>query len=154
MNSGSLQMSDYLFKCSSQSSGGGGLSATVRANRTCRSHSFITLRALWLSYRGTGVGVTISTSITESESLQTKKKYIVTSRQKNSFMIKLIIGRIHFTRVRNSRRLMTIPNCSLISSVVKLHLMIRSFLTHDKASGWRRGVTNSVLVGRALLASG
>lgn len=39
----------YLFTCSSQSSGGGGASASVRANMTCRSHSFITLRAFWLS---------------------------------------------------------------------------------------------------------
>lgn len=70
----SIEVVAYLFTCSSQSSGGGGLSATVRANRTCRSHSFITLRALWLSYRRTGVGVTVSTSIKESESLQTKKK--------------------------------------------------------------------------------
>lgn len=63
----------HLFICSSQSSGGGGPSATVRANKTCRSHSFITLRAFWLSYRGTGVGVTVSTSIRDSESLQGRK---------------------------------------------------------------------------------
>lgn len=35
-----------------------------------------------------------------------------------------------------------------------LQIVVRAFLTHDEASGWRRGVTNSVLVGRALLASG
>lgn len=79
----------YLFICSSQSSGGGGLSATVRANRTCRSHSFITPRALWLSYKGTGEGVTVSTSIRESESLQ-NRKHGIDVKHKNSWAKKSI----------------------------------------------------------------
>lgn len=88
-----LHMFIYLLRCSSQSSGGGGLSATVRANRTCRSHSFITLRALWLSYSGTGVGVTVSTSIKGSDSLQTNMKMIqVNEGQTNIAIIKLLLS--------------------------------------------------------------
>lgn len=63
--------------CSSQSSGGGGASASVRANMTWRSHSFITLRAFWLSYSGTGVGVTVSTSMGTSASLRGEKKHVL-----------------------------------------------------------------------------
>lgn len=126
----SIEVVAYLFTCSSQSSGGGGLSATVRANRTCRSHSFITLRALWLSYRRTGVGVTVSTSIKESESLQTKKKIPH-----------------HYKWLKMCIKLLILP-------WLKRSSLIGAFLTHKTGSGWRRGVTNSVLVGRALLASG
>lgn len=58
--------------------------------------------------------MTVSTSITESESLQTK-----TRRSSYSNVEKIVIGRIHFTRAKKqSGRLMTIPNCSLISSSV------------------------------------
>ena len=59
--------------------------------------------------------------------------------------IKFLSGRtgLIFTRAKTEWTADDNPNCSL-----------RSFLTHDEASGWRRGVTNSVLVGRALLASG
>ncbi len=133
-----LQMFDYLFICSSQSSGGGGLSATVRANRTCRSHSFITLRAFWLSYRGTGVGVTVSTSMTESESLKTKKRlsYSNKAEKKQSD---------HWDSFYYSHD----------SLKMRSHIYFsNNFCTYNKASGWRRGLTNSVLVGRALLASG
>lgn len=72
--------------------------------------------------------MTISTSIIESESLQPKKtslSYITETHLKAEDSMKTI-----FTN--NGR----------------------AFLTHDEGSGWRRGVTNSVLVGRALLASG
>lgn len=76
--------------------------------------------------------MTISTSIIESESLQPKKtslSYFTEMQLKAGDSMKNIF-------------------------FFFLQIMVRAFLTHDEASGWRRGVTNSVLVGRALLASG
>lgn len=147
--SSKLQMSDYLLICSSQSSGGGGLSATVRANKTCRSHSFITLRALWLSYRGIGNGVTISTSMTGSESLRKKKDLKKKLKWNNSSVgwIKRIIycsGVIYWSAA-------TWKHYGLSTLITNNG---KSFLTHIETSVGRRGLTNSDLVGRALLASG
>ena len=62
----------------------------------------------------------------------------------------LVIKLIHFARA--AQRGLADDNPML--KYDQLQIMMRCFLTHDKTSGWRRGATNSVLVGLALLASG
>lgn len=57
-------------------------------------------------------------------------------------MKKLILG--YFIEARQGE--------SITSTLITKH--VKSFLTHNEASIWRRGLTNSDLVGRALLASG
>jgi len=83
-----IECASYLLTCSSQSSGGGGLSAMVRANKTCLSHSFITLRAFWLSYSGMGVGVTVSISTTVSYSLRRRTQLPITKMSCHSTLKK------------------------------------------------------------------